>query len=200
MGGLPDRQRPFGWRFFGPDMAREPFPSVMPKNQTARYDLVFVFGESAASRRSTTGIWSQPRFWKPCWRGRSPANDFEVVNTAMTAINSHVILPIARDCAGQNGDFWVIYMGNNEVVGPYGSGTVFGAQAAKLAMVRAGVAFKATRIDRRWAAWFAICRSGRPTRASGAAWLCSCTQPRSPGGPSHGHRLRQLRTQFERHY
>ncbi|MGP8234050.1 MAG: tetratricopeptide repeat protein, partial [Limisphaerales bacterium] len=41
---------------------------------------------------------------------------------------------------------WVIYMGNNEVVGPYGSGTVFGAQAASLSLVRAGVAFKATRV------------------------------------------------------
>jgi tetratricopeptide (TPR) repeat protein len=37
-------------------------------------------------------------------------------------------------------------MGNNEVVGPYGSGTVFGPKAANLALVRAGVAFKATRI------------------------------------------------------
>jgi len=135
----------FGWRFFGPDMAREPFPIVIPKIKPPDTIRVFVFGESAAFGDP------QPEFGlcrhlQALLEGRFPDRHFEVVNTAMTAINSHVILPIARDCAPQHGDFWVIYMGNNEVVGPYGSGTVFGAQAANLAMVRVGLAFKATRI------------------------------------------------------
>src|ERR1700722_2174061 len=135
----------FGWRFFGPDMAREPFPSVMPKIKPPDTIRVFVFGESAAfgDPQPEFGL---SRVLEALLEGRFPGKHFEVVNTAMTAINSHVILPIARDCAGQNGDFWVIYMGNNEVVGPYGSGTVFGAKAFNLALVRAGVAFKATRI------------------------------------------------------
>jgi tetratricopeptide (TPR) repeat protein len=135
----------FGWRFFGPDMARTPFPFVIPKVKPANTIRVFVFGESAAYGDP------QPEFGlcrvlEALLDGRYPDKHFEVVNTAMTAINSHVSLPIARDCAGQNGDFWVIYMGNNEVVGPYGSGTVFGAQAASLSLVRASVAFKATRV------------------------------------------------------
>ena len=54
---------------------------------------------------------------------RYPGCRFEVVNTSMTAINSHAILEIARDCSSQGGDLFVIYMGNNEVVGPYGPGT-----------------------------------------------------------------------------
>jgi tetratricopeptide (TPR) repeat protein len=135
----------FGWRFFGPDMARAPFPFVIPKAKPPGTIRVFVFGESAAYGDP------QPEFGlcrvlEALLDGRFPNNHFEVVNTAMTAINSHVILPIAKDCAAQNGDFWAIYMGNNEVVGPYGSGTVFGAQAASLTVVRAGVALKATRI------------------------------------------------------
>src|SRR5271157_418573 len=135
----------FGWRFFGPEMARTPFPFVIPKVKPPDTIRVFVFGESAAYGDP------QPEFGlcrvlEALLDGRYPDKHIEVVNTAMTAINSHVILPIARDCAAQNGDVWVIYMGNNEVVGPYGSGTVFGTQAASLAMVRAGVAFKATRI------------------------------------------------------
>ena len=52
---------------------------------------------------------------------RYPGTRFEVVNGAMAGINSNVILPIARDCAGAGGDIWVIYMGNNEVVGPFGA-------------------------------------------------------------------------------
>jgi tetratricopeptide (TPR) repeat protein len=135
----------FGWRFFGPEMARAPFPFVIPKAKPPDTIRVFVFGESAAYGDP------QPEFGlcrvlEALLGARYPGKHFEIVNTAMTAINSHVIVPIAGECAGQNGDFWVLYMGNNEVVGPYGSGTVFGAQAASLAMVRAAVAFKATRI------------------------------------------------------
>jgi tetratricopeptide (TPR) repeat protein len=135
----------FGWRFFGPEMARAPFPFVIPKAKPPDTIRVFVFGESAAYGDP------QPEFGlcrvlETLLDRRFPDKHFEVVNTAMTAINSHVILPIARDCARQKGDFWAIYMGNNEVVGPYGSGTVFGPQAANLAMVRAEVALKATRV------------------------------------------------------
>jgi tetratricopeptide (TPR) repeat protein len=135
----------FGWRFFGPEMARSPFPLVIPRIKEPGTVRVFVFGESAAYGDP------QPEFGlcrvlQALLEGRYPEKHFEVVNTGMTAINSHVILPIARDCAAQHGDFWVIYMGNNEVVGPYGSGTVFGPQAASLALVRAGLAFKATRL------------------------------------------------------
>ncbi|MGA2748697.1 MAG: tetratricopeptide repeat protein [Verrucomicrobiota bacterium] len=135
----------FGWRFFGPEMARAPFPFVIPKVKPPDTIRIFVFGESAAYGDP------QPEFGlcrvlEALLEGRYPDKHFEVVNTAMTAINSHVILPIARECAGKQGDFWVIYMGNNEVVGPYGSGTVFGAQAASLSMVRVSVALKATRL------------------------------------------------------
>ncbi len=77
---------------------------------------------------------------------RHPGVTFEVINAAMTAINSHTVLPIARDCAGAMGDVWVIYMGNNEVVGPFGAGTVFGPQAPALPFIRASLALKTTRI------------------------------------------------------
>jgi len=48
-------------------------------------------------------------------RDRFPGTRFEVVNAAMTGINSHVALPIARETApGRMATVWVIYMGNNE--------------------------------------------------------------------------------------
>jgi tetratricopeptide (TPR) repeat protein len=77
---------------------------------------------------------------------RHPGVKFEVVNAAMTAINSHVILPIARDCRKGEGDIWVLYIGNNEVVGPFGAGTVFGSKTPPLAWIRASIALKRTRI------------------------------------------------------
>jgi tetratricopeptide (TPR) repeat protein len=64
----------------------------------------------------------------------------------MTAINSHTVLQIARECARLQGDMWLIYMGNNEVVGPFGAGTVFGAQAPPLWLIRASLAMKRTKI------------------------------------------------------
>jgi hypothetical protein len=76
---------------------------------------------------------------------RYPGVRFEVVNTAMTAINSHAILPIARDCAKAESDIWVVYMGNNEVVGPFGAGTVFGSQVPPLPVIRSVLALKTTR-------------------------------------------------------
>ncbi len=76
----------------------------------------------------------------------TPQKRFEIINTAMTAINSHVILPIARDCARQHGDLWIIYMGNNEMVGPFGAATVFGAKAPPWWIVRLNLALQETRV------------------------------------------------------
>jgi tetratricopeptide (TPR) repeat protein len=77
---------------------------------------------------------------------RFPSSRIEVVNAAMVAINSHVILPIAKDCATRQGDLWVVYMGNNEMIGPFGSVTVLGAQAPPLWRIRAVLGLKTARI------------------------------------------------------
>lgn len=135
----------YGWRFFGPALARAPRPVAIPADKPPGSYRVFVLGESAAygDPQPDFGL---PRMIEALLRARWPGTRFEVVNAAMTAINSHVILPIARDCARANGDLWVIYMGNNEVVGPFGSGTVFGRQAPPLPVVRASLALRRTRI------------------------------------------------------
>jgi tetratricopeptide (TPR) repeat protein len=135
----------FGWRFFGSRMARLPHPISIPQEKSPGTVRIFVFGESAAYGDP------QPRFGlsrmlQVMLTLRHSGTRFEVINTAMTGINSHVILPIARDCARASGDIWVIYMGNNEVVGPFGAGTVFGPQAPPASLVRASLALKATRI------------------------------------------------------
>lgn len=87
-----------------------------------------------------------PRMLETFLKLRYPSARFEVVNAAMTGINSHVVRDIARDCAKANGDLWVIYMGNNEVVGPFGAGTVFSRQTPPLNFIRASLALKTTRL------------------------------------------------------
>ena len=64
----------------------------------------------------------------------------------MTAINSHVVLEIARDCAAHQPDLFVVYMGNNEVIGPYGPGTVFQQWSPSRKLIRANVWLKSTRV------------------------------------------------------
>jgi tetratricopeptide (TPR) repeat protein len=135
----------FGWRFFGSAMARIPEPICLPQAKGANTVRIVVFGESAALGDP------QPRFGLPhmlqaMLELRYPDTHFEVVNAAIVAINSNVILPIARDCANVDADIWVVYMGNNEVVGPFGAGTVFGQQAPPLPLIRASLALKTTRL------------------------------------------------------
>jgi tetratricopeptide (TPR) repeat protein len=135
----------FGWRFFGPRAAREPFATSIPREKPPDTVRIFVFGESAAfgDPQPRFGL---PRMLEALLELRHPGKKFEVVNAAMTGINSHVILPLARDCEEARADVWVIYMGNNEVVGPFGAGTVFGSQTLPLPLIRAGLALKATKI------------------------------------------------------
>jgi tetratricopeptide (TPR) repeat protein len=64
----------------------------------------------------------------------------------MTAIDSSTILPIARDCARHQGDLWLIYMGNNEMVGPFGAESAYGLRAPPLGVIRTVLAIKTTRI------------------------------------------------------
>ncbi len=133
----------FGWRFFGPRAARAPYAMSIPREQPRDTVRIFVLGESAAfgDPQPRFGL---PRMLEAMLELRHPGKKFEVVNAAMTGINSHVIRPLARDCAEAGGDVWVIYMGNNEVVGPFGAGTVFGSQTTPLPLIRAGLALKAT--------------------------------------------------------
>jgi tetratricopeptide (TPR) repeat protein len=55
---------------------------------------------------------------------QADGKSFEVINAAVTAMNSHVARRIARDCARHQPDLFIVWMGNNEVVGPYGPPTL----------------------------------------------------------------------------
>ena len=135
----------FGWRFFGPAMARMPEPICLPAVKSTGTVRVLVFGESAAlgDPQPEFGV---ARMLQAMLEFRHPGTHFEVVNAGMVAIDSNVILPLARDCVCAGADVWVVYMGNNEVVGPFGAGTVFGRQCPPLPLIRADLAMKSTRL------------------------------------------------------
>jgi tetratricopeptide (TPR) repeat protein len=139
-----EQNNQFGWRFFGRQMARTPAPLSIPQSKPKNSIRIVVFGESAAFGDPEPHF-GLPRMLEAMLSLRYPGTHFEVVNAAMTGINSHVIVPIARDCTRANGDAWVVYMGNNEVVGPFGAGTVFGPQSPPQSLIRGSIALKSTR-------------------------------------------------------
>ena len=141
--GLFAENERFGWRFFPRSLARAPDPIRLSKIKPPGTCRIFVFGESAALG-DPEAAYGFSRVLRELLEARCPGTKFEIINTAMTAINSHAILPIARDCAPFQGDVWIVYMGNNEVVGPFGAASVFGARAPPLWVIRAGLAAKCT--------------------------------------------------------
>ena len=135
----------FGWRFFPPAVARTPQPFYLAARKPPDTVRIFVFGESAAMG-DPEPAYGFARQLERLLQARHPDRKIEVVNTGITAINSHVVRLIARDCAPREGDFWLVYAGNNEVIGPFGAGTVFGSQVPNLTLVRFVLALKTTRL------------------------------------------------------
>ena len=135
----------FSLRFFPPQLARWPDPFIFPAAKPPDTVRIFIFGESAAMG-DPQPAYGASRYLEVLLRQRFPGKKFEVINLGITAINSHVILPIARECARHDGDFWIVYMGNNEMIGPFGAATMFGAQALPRSLVRFNLALQQMRM------------------------------------------------------
>jgi tetratricopeptide (TPR) repeat protein len=135
----------FTRRFFPPQLMRWPGPVMLETPKPKGTYRIFILGESAA-RGEPEPNYAASRYLLALLSEKFSGTKFEVVNLGITAINSHVILPIARDCAAADGDLWIIYMGNNEMVGPFGAATVFGAKAPPLGLVRFNLALQQLRI------------------------------------------------------
>ena len=135
----------FSLWFFPPELARTPGPVRMKPQKPPGTYRIFILGESAAMGDPEPGF-GAGRYLEVLLRERFPEAKFELINVAFTAINSHVIVPIARECAAHEGDLWIVYMGNNEMVGPFGAATVFGPKAPPLGLVRLSLAAQETRL------------------------------------------------------
>lgn len=135
----------FSRRYFPPGLERTPQPVMFPVEKSTDTLRIFVLGESAAMG-DPEPAYGFARILEVLLGEAMPGKKIEVINAAVTAINSHVIREIAKDCAGKGGDYWLVYTGNNEVVGPFGAGTVFGDQTPGLGVIRANLALKSTRL------------------------------------------------------
>lgn len=82
---------------------------------------IFAFGESALY-----GTRSAPRILQAMLQEACPGLRFEVHNVSCPGMNSHVLRALAAEAAVLQPDIFLIYMGNNEAVGPYGPTTAIG--------------------------------------------------------------------------
>ncbi len=135
----------FTWLFFEPGVARIGPPFSLPVRKPAGTYRVFVLGSSAAQGDPEPGF-GIARVLEVLLRDQYPGVEVEVINVAATAVNSHFAYASARACLRLEPDLLVVYAGNNEVVGPYGAGTVLTAAAPPLPLVRAAVAVRGTRL------------------------------------------------------
>ena len=135
----------FGRQFFPAELAGQPWPAVLAARKPPGTVRIFILGESAAMGTPDPSF-GFARILEVMLRRQFPARKFEVVNAAMRGINSHVILPIARDCAAHEPDLFIAYMGHNEAVGLYAPEPDAPNLAAHLGLLRTIQRAKMTRL------------------------------------------------------
>mgnify|MGYP001824525180 CR=1 FL=1 len=153
-----------------PDFADQFYPQALdinPRENTFSADpdservRVYILGGSAALGfpHKNHGL---DRLLETHLRAGLPSRKVEVINLAMTSINSHVVYEIARAIPDGSADFAVILMGNNEVVGPYGPGTISQNFLDNITLIRGVQSLKRTRL---WQALDGLIQRIRPTDA-----------------------------------
>ena len=105
---------------------------------------VFVLGESAAMGVPEPAFALAPQLQSQL-RAMRPDAKVEVYNLGITAINSYAIVEIARQAVDFEPDLFVVYMGNNEVVGPFGASSVVEGGMPPRAVIRMSLFLRSTR-------------------------------------------------------
>ncbi len=131
-------------QFVPKSLSRAPEPCVLTRKNESTV-RIFILGSSAA--------WGDPdpaygfcRQLEWLLHEHAGGKSFEVINAAVTAMNSHVARRIAKDCAAHEPDLFILFMGNNEVVGPYGPPTLPASLYSSRRFIDACIAARSTRL------------------------------------------------------
>lgn len=111
----------FAWQFYSPDSRLKPHPFRLKQSKPTDSLRIFVLGGSAALG-TPEPAYGFVRLLERMLTSAFPEQSFEVINAAMPGINSHLVRSIAQDCAKRQPDLFVVYMGNNELVGLHAPG------------------------------------------------------------------------------
>lgn len=110
--------RRFAWRFMSRANATQPVPAFFTTEKPRGTFRIFVLGESAA-QGTPAPAFGFARILEVMLERQFPERRFEIINAAMRGINSHALVPIAKECARLSPDLFLVYLGNNETVGLY---------------------------------------------------------------------------------
>ena len=149
----------FANQFYPPSLGVAPLNNTITAKKNSEVVRVYVLGGSAAQGfpHVNHGL---DRHLGAHLRAALPNKTIEVVNTAMTSVNSHVVYEVARTLPENTADYAIILMGNNEVVGPYGPSTFSQNFLSSLTMIRTLQALKRTHT---WQAISMLVQSLRPS-------------------------------------
>ncbi|MEO6002560.1 MAG: hypothetical protein ABIZ04_15875 [Opitutus sp.] len=114
-------------RFFPASFGLKPLNFRIPKAKPPGSYRIFLIGESAAMGVPEPGFAVAPQLQAQL-RAAYPEKKVEVFNLGITAINSHTVRDIVQQAVDFAPDLFVVYMGNNEVVGPFGPSSAVASQ------------------------------------------------------------------------
>lgn len=188
-----------GWRenrwatapYFSPALVRRPQPFRLPVTKAPGTYRIFVLGSSAAMGDPEPSF-SLARTLEKLLSAAYPEVRFEVVNAAVTAINSHLVRGIAADCARLEPDLFIVYEGNNEVIGPFGPSGVFMPFMRSATAIRTAVWLQGTRTGQLVGALARRLRSGQGVPADWGGMQMFLRQAIGPDDP----RLAAVREHF----
>jgi len=135
----------FAWQFYPRETSTAPTPLLVAARKPPGVRRIVVLGESAAAGTPDPAF-SFSRMLEFMLRQQYPSNRFEVVNAAMRGINSYIVRPIARECAALSPDLFLVYLGNNELIGLHSPSPEEFNLTPYLRLLRLGHAIKATRL------------------------------------------------------
>ncbi len=131
--------------FFSEKLVRRPQPFRVSDHKKPGTLRIVILGSSAAMGDPEASF-SISRLLETQLRSAYPDKTFEVINAAVTAINSHLVRGIAADCARElQPDLFIVYEGHNEVIGPFGPTGVFTGFLRSERATRLAVWLKSTR-------------------------------------------------------
>lgn len=135
----------FGRLFYPEELLRGAYPAKFATRKPEGVFRVFVLGESAVAGTPEPAF-SLTRALQVLLQQACPDETFEVINVGVTAMNSHAARLIAHEMVRYEPDAVIVYLGNNEVVGPFGPGSILGGGTTPNVLVRPILWFRSTRI------------------------------------------------------
>lgn len=109
--------------FASDDEATVGFDDIFKKGKAAGTKRIFVLGESTTVGFPYTNNGSFDRWLRYRLMHSYPDTDFEIINLALTAVNSYTVYDFAREIVRYEPDAVLIYAGHNEYYGALGIGS-----------------------------------------------------------------------------